>query len=56
VKSEKTKMTLAVFSEAYERKAIKKSIVYEWHEWFKEGHENMENDERSGHPRPQKNC
>jgi hypothetical protein len=29
---------------------MKKSIVFEWHEWFKEGCENMEDDESSCHP------
>jgi hypothetical protein len=37
-------------SEATGGKSIKKSSVFEWHIWFKEGHKDMEN-ERSGHPR-----
>jgi hypothetical protein len=28
--------------------------VFEWHKWFKEGHENVEDDERSGCPRSHK--
>jgi hypothetical protein len=31
--------------------AVTKSCVSEWHKWFKESHRNIENGERSGHPR-----
>jgi hypothetical protein len=30
---------------------VKNSSDFQWHKWFKEDHENKENDERSGHPR-----
>jgi hypothetical protein len=30
---------------------LKKSNVFEWHKQFREGHGNMEDDERSGQPR-----
>jgi hypothetical protein len=40
-----------MLSEGYEGEATKKSRVLEWHTWFKEGHKNMEEDERCGHPR-----
>jgi hypothetical protein len=43
--------TCAVLSEAYGGEAMKTSSVSEWHKWFKEGHENVESDERSGCPR-----
>jgi len=43
--------TCAMLSEAYGEEAMKKSSVFEWHKWFKEGHENVEDDERSGYPR-----
>jgi hypothetical protein len=32
-------------------RAMKKSNVFEWHKQFKEGYENMEDDERSNCPR-----
>jgi len=38
-------------SEACKGEALKKSSVSEWHKRFKEGRENVEDDERSGHPR-----
>jgi hypothetical protein len=43
--------TCAVLSEAHGGEAMKKASVFEWHKQFKEGHENMEDDERSGHLR-----
>jgi hypothetical protein len=42
--------TCAVLSEAYGGEAMKKSHVFEWHKWFTEGFENVENDERCGCP------
>jgi hypothetical protein len=30
---------------------MKKSSVFKWHKNFKEGYKNVEDDERSGHPR-----
>jgi hypothetical protein len=43
--------TCALLSKAYGEEAMKKSSVSEWHMWFEEGRENVEDDERSGHPR-----
>jgi hypothetical protein len=43
--------TCIVLSNAYGGEATKKPGVSEWHKQFKEGHENMEDDERHGHPR-----
>jgi hypothetical protein len=40
--------TCVVLSEAYGKEGMKKSSVFEWHKWFKEGCENVEDDERSG--------
>jgi hypothetical protein len=37
--------------EAYGGETMTKSSVSEWHGQFKEGCENVEDDERSGHPR-----
>jgi hypothetical protein len=42
--------TCAVLSKAYGEEAMKKSNVLEWHKWFKEGHENVKDDGRSGCP------
>jgi len=42
--------TYAVLFKAYGGEAMKKWSVYEWHKQFKEGRENVEDDERS-HPR-----
>jgi hypothetical protein len=33
--------------ETYEVEAVKKSSVFEWHKWFKEGREVVEDTERS---------
>jgi hypothetical protein len=43
--------TCALLSEACGREAMKKSSVSEWHKRFKEGPENVEDDERSGRPK-----
>jgi hypothetical protein len=43
-----------VLSEAYGGEAMKKSCVFECHKWFKEGCENMEDDESNGHTRSQR--
>jgi hypothetical protein len=52
VKSEKNASdTCTLLSEAYEGEAMKKSSVFEWHEWLKEGCENVKDEERSGCPR-----
>jgi len=39
-----------MLSQTYGGEAMKKSSVFAWHKWFKEGHENME-DERNGYPK-----
>jgi hypothetical protein len=31
-----------------------KSSVFEWHRWFKEGREDVQDDPRSGQPKTQK--
>jgi hypothetical protein len=41
----------AVLSKAYGGEAMKKSNVFEWHKWFREGCKNMKDNERSGHIR-----
>jgi hypothetical protein len=42
--------TCALVSEYYGGEAMKKSRVFKWHEQFKAGYKNVEDDERSGHP------
>jgi hypothetical protein len=52
VKLEKNESDIcAILSEAYGGDAVERASVFEWHERFKEGHENVENDERCGRPR-----
>jgi ribosomal protein S5 len=43
-----------MLSEVYGGKAIKKSSVFEWHKWFKEGRKNVKDNERSGSPKSQR--
>jgi hypothetical protein len=43
--------TSAVLSLASGGEALKKSCAFEWQKRFKEGRENVEDDERSGRPR-----
>jgi len=31
-------------------RSYEKLSVFEWHKWFKDSHQNIEDDERSGHP------
>jgi len=33
---------------------MKKSSVFEWHRWFKEGQEDAQDDSRSGQPKTQR--
>jgi hypothetical protein len=47
-----TSDTWAVLSEAYDREAMKKSSVCEWHKWFKEGCKNVEVDKDNAHHFP----
>jgi hypothetical protein len=41
---------------AYGDKALKKSSVFEWHKRFKEGRENVKDDERHRQPKTQQSC
>jgi hypothetical protein len=43
--------TFALLSKTYGVETMKKSIVFGWHKWSREGHENVEDDKRNGHPR-----
>jgi hypothetical protein len=43
--------TCAMLSENYGGETTKKSNVSEWHKQYKEGRENVEDDESSGRPR-----
>ena len=46
--------TLALLTVVYGEYAVKKSSVFEWHRWFKEGRENVQDDPRSGQPKTQR--
>jgi hypothetical protein len=51
--------TLQMLTEAYGADAMKKSSVSEWHKKFKEGREDVKDDERTGRPkthRTDENC
>jgi hypothetical protein len=41
----------AMLCEAYGGEAVKESSVFEWHKRFEDSCENVEDDDRSGHPR-----
>jgi hypothetical protein len=43
--------TLQILTEAHGADAMKKSSVFEWHKKFKEGREDVKDDERTGHPK-----
>jgi hypothetical protein len=43
--------TLALLTLAYGEYAMKKSSDFEWHRQFKEGHEDVQDDPRSGQPK-----
>jgi hypothetical protein len=48
-----------MLTEAFGADAMKKSSVCEWHKRFKEGREDVKDDERTGHPkthRTDENC
>jgi hypothetical protein len=49
-----TRATCTILFEAYGGEDMKMSSVSEWNKWFKEYCKNMEDNERSGHPRSQK--
>jgi hypothetical protein len=44
-----TSETLQMLTEAYGADAMKNSSVFEWHKRFKQGREDVKDDERSGH-------
>ena len=46
--------TLALLTVVYGEYAMKKSRVFEWHRWFKEGREDVQDDPRSGQPKTQR--
>jgi hypothetical protein len=51
--------TLQMLTEAYDVDTTKKSSVFEWHKRFKEGREDVKDDERTGRPkthRTDENC
>jgi hypothetical protein len=41
----------AMLSDTYGGEAMKKSMFFEWHKQFKEGHKNVEGVEINGRPR-----
>jgi hypothetical protein len=41
--------TLQMLTEVYGANAMKKSSVFEWHKRFKEGQEDVKDNERTGH-------
>jgi hypothetical protein len=43
--------TLLMLTEAYGADAKNKSSVFEWHKRFKQGREDVKDDERTGHPK-----
>ena len=45
---------LALLTVAYGEYAMKKSSVFEWHRWFKEGREDVQNNPRNGQPKTQR--
>jgi len=46
--------TLALLTVAYGEYAMKKLSVSEWHRWFKEGQEDVQDNPRSGQPKMQR--
>jgi hypothetical protein len=46
-----TSETLALLTVAYGEYDMKKSSVFKWHRWFKEGLEDVQDDPRSGQPK-----
>jgi hypothetical protein len=47
----KARVKLQMLTEAYDANAMKKSNVFEWHKRFKEGQEDVKDDERTGRPK-----
>lgn len=51
VKLKKTGMeTFKMIKEAYKEDAMSRAMVFMWHKRFKDGREDVEDDERSGRP------
>jgi hypothetical protein len=46
-----TSEILQMLTEVYGADAMKKSSVFEWHKSFKEGREDVNDDERTGRPK-----
>ena len=42
--------TFVSLTEAYEDATLSRTVVFKWHNGFKEGRENVEDDPRSGRP------
>jgi len=45
---------LALLTVAYGEYTMKKSSVFEWHRWFKEGREDVQDDTRRGQQKTQR--
>jgi hypothetical protein len=45
---------LTLLTLKYGEYALKKTRIFEWHRWFKEGQEDVEHDSRSGQPKTQR--
>ena len=43
-------LSLSALQQVYGDTALKKSAVYDWFSWFKNGQEKLEDDQRSGRP------
>jgi hypothetical protein len=46
-----TSETVQILTEAYGADAMKELSVFEWHKRFKEGREDVKDDERTGRPK-----
>jgi hypothetical protein len=42
--------TFEMLKSAYGEECLSRTSVFEWHEWFKEGRESLQDDERKGRP------
>jgi hypothetical protein len=49
-----TSETLALLTVAYSEYAMKKSSVFEWQRWYKEGRKDVQDDPRRGQPKTQR--
>ena len=52
--SKSTSGTLALLTVAYGEYAMKKSSVFDWYRWYKEGREDVQDDPRSEQPKTQR--